>query len=355
MADEKKPETGGAEKKNSKVRLIGGAALLCVVAAGGWLLTNQSKSAIPSTVSTASATGVIDVKKAMQAHNAYGQLAALREERERMAGDLAIAQRMLIKLLAPKAEKEPFDAAVRQKSRTEAVHAHGAAMERLNAAEAAEREATKSMLEAARDEINAEYFNEIFNIQLKLDNAKAMRLSEADIEALKERLHDLQMERGRRQIAMWQAYEAKIKEHRAELAAQEGIREAENSAQTTEQFRAQEAAKQSVAQARNLDMMQKKMLDTSKLQARIQERTLALKAKDKEIASLENQVLKEIAGKAAKLAAIHHLSIIYAAPVTNTYTLPAGIRQVGAERPATARIIAVNAQDVTDELIRELQ
>lgn len=352
MADEKMPN--GTGKKIPGSILIGGAVLLCILTAAAFLFTGNKPVERPA-AAVSDAAGIIDVKKAMQAHNAYGQLSALREERERMAVDLAVAQRMVIKLLAPKAEKGPFDAAVRQKVRTEAIHMHGEVIERLDAAEKAEREATRPMLEAARDEINAEYFNEIFNIQLKLDNAKAMRLSEETLQELKNRLHELQMERGRRQIALWRAYEEKIKQHRAELAAREGIQEEDASAQMTERMRAAESAKQSSAQARNVDAMQRNMLDASKLRARIQEKMQMLKAKDQEIAALEAYMLKEIAGKAAKLAAIHHFSIIYSSPAVDVSSISAGWLHNGAVLKKNVRVVDGSAQDITDELIRELQ
>ncbi|WP_462332654.1 hypothetical protein [Schwartzia sp. (in: firmicutes)] len=354
MADDKEPVTGEAGKRNSNTRIIGGAVLLFLLLAGVWFFLGNKQPQKTAPAVSSNEAGIIDVKKALQAHNAYGQLAALREERERMAVDLAIARRMVVQLLAPKAEKGPFDAAVRQKARTEEIHMHGEGIERLDAAEKAEREATKGMLESARDEINAEYFNEIFNIQLKLDNAKAMRLSKETVEELKERLRELQIERGQKQIALWKAYEAKIREHRAELAAQQGIKEAEHLSGTTERLRAEEAAKQSAAQARNMDAMQKNMLDASMIRARIQEKTLALKAKDQEIAALESHMLKEIAGKAAKLAAIHHFTVIYSTQAVNLASLKAGEFRGGMLQSGTAHVVAGTAQDITDELIREL-
>ena len=354
MADDKKPAQGEAGERNSKTRIIGGAALFLLLIIGIWLFAGHKQPIKTTHEAVTSAAGIVDVKKAMQAHNAYAQLTALREERERMAVDLAIAQRMVVKLLAPNADKGPFDAAVRQKAGTEQLHMHGEAIERLDAAEKAEREATRGMLEAARDEINAEYFNEIFNIQLKLDNAKAMRLSQDAVQELKERLRELQMERGRKQIALWQAYEAKIKEHRAALAEKEGIKEANQFAETTERLRAEEAAKQSAAQARNMAAMQKNMLDASRIRVRIQEKTQALRAKDQEISALESHMLKEIAGKAAKLAAIHRFAVIYATPAVNVSSLIPKSSVGGVMVPKTARVVAGTAQDITEELIREL-
>ena len=54
-------------------------------------------------------------------------------------------------------------------------------------------------------------FNEIFNTQLKLDNADIMRLSEATVEDLKRHLDNLQRERGRHQFELYQKYEAEIR------------------------------------------------------------------------------------------------------------------------------------------------
>jgi hypothetical protein len=120
-------------------------------------------------------------------------------------------------------------------------------------------------------------------------------------------------------------------------------------------MRAAESAKQSSAQARNVDAMQRNMLDASKLRARIQEKMQMLKAKDQEIAALEAYMLKEIAGKAAKLAAIHHFSIIYSSPAVDVSSISAGWLHNGTVLKKNARVVAGSAQDITDELIRELQ
>ena len=73
------------------------------------------------------------------------------------------------------------------------------------------------------------------------------------------------------------------------------------------------------------------------------------------IAALEAYMLKEIAGKAAKLAAIHHFSIIYSSPAVDVSSISAGWLHNGTVLKKNARVVAGSAQDITDELIRELQ
>ena len=85
------------------------------------------------------------------------------------------------------------------------------------------------------------------------------------------------------------------------------------------------------------------------------DKLIDLKAKDQDIAALEAYMLKEIAGKAAKLAAIHHFSIIYSSPAVDVSSISAGWLHNGTVLKKNARVVAGSAQDITDELIRELQ
>ena len=223
-------------------------------------------------------------------------------------------------------------------------------MEKLAEAEKAKREETRALYEAARNEINAAYFNEIFNTQLKLDNADIMRLSDETIADLKRHLENLQRERGRHQYELHQKYEAEIRAYKEALAAEHGISLAALEQDTDERLRAEEMRKRSEAQARNLDALQKNMLDAVELRMRLSEVRSALQAKEQEIAALEDGLTLDLAGKAAKLAVLHHLAIVYASPVTAG--LP--IAGVGTDPFAGLRVISGTAIDLTDELAREI-
>ena len=121
--------------------------------------------------------------------------------------------------------------------------------------------------------------------------------------------------------------------------------------ETDERLRAEEMRKRSEAQARNLDALQKNMLDSVELRMRLTELRTALRAKEQEIAALEDGLTLELAGKAAKLAVLHHLSIVYASPMTAG--LP--IAGIGTDPVAGLRVISGTAIDLTEELAQEIE
>ncbi len=321
--------------------LIGGCAGLWL-----WLHPGDKPVSDPAAASTMEA-GFVRLGEAAKAHPDYKTLVRLRGEREALSAKLAREERRLLVMTAPDAIKKPFDDAVEQKKKQALLKEHREFLEKLAQAEKAKREETRELYEAARDEINAAYFNEIFNTQLKLDNADIMRLSAETVADLKRHLETLQRERGRHQYALYQKYEAEIRAYKEELAAEHGISLAALESSTDERLRAEEMRKRSEAQARNLDALQKNLLDATELRIRIQESRGALRAKEREIEALEGGMTADLAGKAAKLAALHHLAVIYAAPMSEAFP--------SAEDPfAGLRVIRGTATDLTEELVKEI-
>ncbi len=168
---------------------------------------------------------------------------------------------------------------------------------------------------------------------------------------LKRHLENLQRERGRHLYELHQKYEAEIRAYKEALAAEHGVSLAALEQSTDERLRAEEMRKRSEAQARNLDALQKNMLDAMELRMRLTELRTSLQAKEREIAALEDGLTLELAGKAAKLAVLHHLSIVYASPVTAG--LP--IVGVGTDPVAGLRVVGGTAIDLTEELAQELE
>ena len=339
--------SAGSGRKPLFVGLLSIFALAAVVA--GWLwLHPGGKADAPSAAETSTTeAGFVRLGEAVKAHPDHDTLLRLRWEREALAAKLAREERRLLVMTAPDAIKKPFDDAAEQKKKQVLLQEHRAFLEQLAEAEKAKREETRALYETARNEINAAYFNEIFNTQLKLDNADVMRLSDETIADLKRHLENLQRERGRHQYELRQKYEAEIRAYKESLAAEHGVSLAALEASTDERLRAEEMRKRSEAQARNLNALQKNLLDAAELRIRIQESKSALRAKEQELSALENGLAAELAGKAAKLAALHHLSVIYAAPVAVSF--PAA----GDDVPDLL-VVGGTALDLTDELAKEI-
>lgn len=321
----------------------------------GWLFVhpgdNVSPPATDPSAQSAEESGVVRLGEVVRKHPEYGTLLRLRGEHAQLSDALARGERQLLKMTAPDAIKKPFDDAVDQKKKQVLIKEYSEFMEKLAEAEKAKREETRALYDAARGEINAAYFNEIFNTQLKIDNADVMRLSEETVADLKRHLENLQRERGRHLYDLHLKYEAEIRAFKEALAAEHGVSLAALEQETDERLRAEEMRKRSEAQARNLEALQKNMLDSVELRMRLTEIRTALRAKEQEITALEDGLTLELAGKAAKLAVLHHLSIVYASPVTAG--LP--IAGVGTDPAAGLRVVGVTAVDLTEELIKEIE
>lgn len=331
-----------------------GAALLLVGAASLWLLHRPAPAPLPPV--RPSGVGIVDVRAALQAHPAYDTLLAQRAERERLAADVLMERRMLLALTAPRLSSSLFQDAARQKQHQRDVQAESALRERLAAAEKARREELKPSFEAARDEINGQYFNEIFNLQLKLDNRDSMRLSEEAVRLLTERLHALQEERGQKQFALWQQFEAEIKAYRANLAAQWGLTlEAEGEASRA-QLSAEALRRKAEAEARNAQALRESLMEIADRRGRLAEKEAALAAKEQELSAMEAYMMKDVASKAAKLAVLHHLDLIFARPAKNLAALPMGLMlHVGPWPPSEAAVVGGDALDLTEELAAEMK
>lgn len=348
---------GSRSAGNGRKPLFVGLLSLCIL--GGivlgwlWLHPGDKISSAPPETSQKSTeeAGIVRLGEVVRKHPEYGTLLRLRGEHAELSESLARGERQLLRMTAPDAIKKPFDDAVEQKKKQVLIKEHGEFMEKLAEAEKEKREETRAWFEAARNEINAAYFNSIFNTQLKIDNADIMRLSDETVADLKRHLENLQRERGRHLYELHQKYEAEIRAFKEALAAEHGVSLAALEQDTDERLRAEEMRKRSEAQARNLDALQKNMLDAVELRMRLSEIRTALQAKEREITALEDALTLELAGKAAKLAVLRHLSIVYASPMTAG--LP--IAGVGTDPAAGLRVVGGTAVDLTGELIQELE
>lgn len=349
-------ESGGESRPmggGRKAALIG-LLTLAILAASVflWLRLHpgETPEALPTDKNELEEAGFVRLGQAAKKHPAYGKWLRLRGERAQIAEALESQQKRLLALTAPDAIKKPFDDAVEQKKRLEISKENQAFLEQLEAAEKAKREETRALYEAARNEINAAYFNEIFNTQLKLDNADIMRLSEETVADLKRHLETLQRERGRHQYELYRKYEAEIQAYKEELALQHGVDLAAMEQSADDRLRAEEMRKRSEAQLRNLNAIQKNLLDATELRMRIQDTKNALRAKEQELSAMETGMTMELASAAAKLAVRHHLSVVYASPVAADFSA------IGQDAEASGGFFVVGgtAKDLTEELAQEI-
>ena len=111
--------------------------------------------------------------------------------------------------------------------------------------------------------------------------------------------------------------------------------------------------KQSEADARNTDIAAQQMDMAQKVQQRLEKRQ-QLADKRSAMAALEAHILNDVAGKAAKIAILHHFTLIL---VDHPRTLSSFDQKLDTIDPLHAKssiAVGVKTIDVTDELVQEM-
>ncbi len=149
---------------------------------------------------------------------------------------------------------------------------------------------------------------------------------------LRQKLNDLKQQRATQMAAVERQYEEYIY---SQLQGQRDqyLKEAQAAAQQQQQRLGSEAvARVAMAAERNASVSAAGSRQLSQADADKNSREADLAAKDNEIRLLEDLIVRDIAGKAAKSAIGHHLEYIFADPVVN-----------------------VSALDVTEEVVNEIK
>jgi len=331
--------------------LAGGACLLLLLAVFLFMPRHEGTEE-PSDI------GTMRIEEVLAAHPSYAQLQELRAE-ERSLTLLVRDMPAPPEIKPPEAEAAPFDDSVWQKNAQTVISTRvELERERKRLAEVY-RKQTEADYEARKKAIDDEYLNAILNINLKIDNQRAMhgpRVSEEELAAERavwERdREELKRERGARQMALYREWQAQI---RARVAARIEPQQAAWTRRAQETIDAQKAEAerlQKEAQSRNADEMERALKKREENSAAAK-RALRLAAVRNEADALEAQIWRDVRSRAAKLAIMHHFSLVLASPEES-----AGASLPAAELFAVRRfapLIANTATDVTAEMVHEMQ
>ena len=331
--------------------LAGGACLLLLLAVFLFMPRHEGTEE-PSDI------GTMRIEEVLAAHPSYAQLQELRAE-ERSLTLLVRDMPVPPEIKPPEAEAAPFDDSVWQKNAQTVISTRvELERERKRLAEVY-RKQTEADYEARKKAIDDEYLNAILNINLKIDNQRAMhgpRVSEEELAAERavwERdREELKRERGARQMALYREWQAQI---RARVAARIEPQQAAWTRRAQETIDAQKAEAerlQKEAQSRNADEMGRALKEREENSAAVK-RALRLAAVRNEADALEAQIWRDVRSRAAKLAIMHHFSLVLASPEES-----AGASLPAAELFAVRRfapLIANTATDVTAEMVHEMQ
>jgi hypothetical protein len=164
----------------------------------------------------------------------------------------------------------------------------------------------------------------------------------------------LQAERGRRQYELWQAYKREVEKYVQDKLAPELAQWRASLPKLQDEKMAAAQQTKAAAEARNADMMSKQQAIAEKVQQRLAKRQ-QLAEKQAELAALHAHIINDVAGKAAKIAIMHHFTLIL---VHHPAALASFLPQTGkvpALQPQDSVVIGLKTQDVTDELVQEMK
>ena len=258
----------------------------------------------------------------------------------------------------PEVEQKPFDDSVWQKNAQDVI-GRRAELERAQKKAAADYKAsTEEDYKARRDAINAEYLNAILNIKLKLDNREAMGLSNETVAKLNADLDDLEAERGGRQMALYRDWQREIEGYAKASVEKDFAASHEDLEKLQAQRQAEAVKNQSEAQQRDIASLSEQMQASAARQQQALAAQDALEENEQQVLALESKILNDIASKAAKVAILHHFTLIVCDPARSLASLlPDAFRPAaGPDVPEKyVKTISVNATDVTDEVLSELE
>jgi len=313
-----------------KKKITLGASVCILLFLIGAYYVKQQDVKLKQVPSQATLIGVIDLKQAMKEHPRYVDLEKLRAQRALLA--LEGKTQKLAVINGPELSAQPFTDVGEQQLQQEKNKLRQQQREELAQMERNLRQTTAAKREADRKAVSDLYANDIFNCTLLLGNAESLRLSELQKNELKQKVNDLKQQRAAQMATVEKQYEEYIY---SQLQAQRDQYLKENQAadQQSEQRMASEtAARVSKAADRNAAVLDTGRRQFSQNVAEISNTEAVLAAKDNEIRLLEDLIVKDIAGKAAKSAIRHHLEYIFADVFVN-----------------------VSAFDVTEEVVGEIK
>jgi len=318
--------------ERKKKIILGGVVCLVLALLGVFYVKEHAAKQSNPAPSAQSSIGVIDLKQAMKEHPRYADLEKLRQERALLAASISLKNTFDFSGDTPNAEEKTFADTAAQKAILEKNKITLEYQQKLQDKEQLVRAGYESQRQAEKKAVSESYLNAIFNYNLKLDTASNLRLTAQQQDELRDEIEKLKQERGNRIHAIDMQYEKKIAAQIDPLRQQYAKELQEKSGKAYEEASAALAAKQTEAQMRNASSMQNGVQNMTSNFAAAAKKKQDLKAKDQEVAALEDSIIADVASKAAKFAILHHLEYIFANPFVN-----------------------VNAMDVTDEVIEELK
>lgn len=305
--------------------------------------------------------GVIDIERIQAAHPDGELLNELRARELRLRLELNEAMKVveLPKPEPPATNQEVFDEAAWQKNAQLVVRQLAELENRKKVAAEEYRKNSEPRYIEERNKIREGYLNEQLNIQLKLDNADNLRLTQEQINELLQQLEKVQFERNQLQKALLDKWLAEIEQYANDSIAEDDRRLRAEAERLKAEVEEQTRKKESDVTARNKKLMEDALRDMEARQVRRRELLTELNDVGLERAELENKILNSIVDKATMLAAVNHLKILFVKREPDEVKLSKRRIEWTFDLKPPAKTGAVlfagsDAKDLTEDLIKEM-
>lgn len=351
-AEQENSEQASTLLGKHKRQVLAGAAVVLVSLGALWayLMWGVVK---PETVVAEPVIGVLDMQQLIKAHPDYGRLQELQRDIDHLENALALED---IKLpqTAPTPDKALFQEAAGQKARLDSLARHDQLIHQLNALAEEKRQELRPKFEAERQEAEQKYLNEMLNLRIKIDSADVLGLTPEQVQEMQVRIESLQQQRGQVVAQLSQEQEERFRQLMAQEAAGPMAELQRLEAQTKQELQQAELDKELEVQNRNAQAMEQAVspveskINTAKKRALLEGRKIQLR-------QIQDKIRNDIAGRAAKLAIMHKLTLILASPADNLRGIDYENLGAGKWEPALSPVIGINTLDLTEEMLQEMK
>ena len=333
--------------------ILAGGIVLLVIAAVCYFLPAQEQPRAAEDIA------VMRIAEVLAAHPSYARLMELRAEEQSLALEVQNIPDVFA-ITPPEADDAPFQDSVWQKNAQTVIGARVELERERKRLTEVYRKQTEDDYERRKKQIDDEYQNAITNINLKIDNQRAMhgpRVSEDELAqeraGLEAQREALRQERGARQAELYRTWQEEI---RARVAARIEPQQATWTAKAKATIDAQKAEadrQKAEAEERNAAAMERaaKAQDAHAAAAR---RATRLAQVRRDADALEEAIWRDVRSRAAKIALMQHLSLILTAPQADDAAHLAPARPF-VQRRYMPPVTADAARDVTADMVREMQ
>lgn len=306
--------------------------------------------------------GIIDIEKIQEAHPDGAYLNDLRATELRLRLELNEAMRIveLPKPTPPETDEKIFDEAAWQKNAQIIISQLAELESRRKAAAEEYRKKSEPRYLEERDRVRGEYMNEQLNIQIKLQNADNLHLTQEQINELQQRLDEVEFQRNQVQKGLLEKWMAEIKKYAEDSVAEDEVRLKAEYERLRAEVEAQSQKKKSDVTERNKKLMEDSLREMENRQIRRKELLTELTEVGRERAELEKKILDSIVDKATMLAAVYRLEMVFVkrSPDNDDKILPRHIdwnfNLKSPEKVGAVIFPSKEARDLTNDLIKEM-